>query len=131
MEHHANIVPWIRVARREGLILRHIPVTAGGELDLDTLPGLINDRTRVVALTHVSNVLGTVNPVREIAERYRAPDFEVYLAGSPVVTHFLKNTMMRDMRKFMGLAFATIALLLFIFPDILKNYFRFHFQRTG
>lgn len=51
---------------------------------------------------------------REIAERYRAPDFEVYLAGSPVVTHFLKNTMMQDMRKFMGLAFATIALLLFI-----------------
>ena len=50
--------------------------------------------------------------VRNIVERYRAPDFAVYIAGSPVVTHFLKNAMMRDMRKFMALAFATIALLL-------------------
>jgi cysteine desulfurase/selenocysteine lyase len=67
MEHHANLVPWIRLARREGLILRHIPVTDGGELDLSRLPELLTARTRVVALTHVSNVLGTINPVAEIA----------------------------------------------------------------
>jgi len=71
MEHHANLVPWLRVARREGLVLRHVPVTAGGELDLDRLPDLITDRTRVVSLTHVSNVLGTINPVAEIAARAR------------------------------------------------------------
>ena len=67
MEHHANLVPWIQLARREGLVLRHIPITAGGELDLARLPELLGNRTRVVALTHVSNVLGTINPVAEIA----------------------------------------------------------------
>ena len=67
MEHHANLVPWIRVARNEGLILRHLPVTDGGLLDLDRLGELLTARTRVVALTHVSNVLGTINPVAEIA----------------------------------------------------------------
>ena len=67
MEHHANLVPWIELARREGLVLRHLPVTADGELDLERLPQLLTPRTRVVALTHVSNVLGTINPVAEIA----------------------------------------------------------------
>jgi cysteine desulfurase/selenocysteine lyase len=67
MEHHANLVPWIRVARNEGLVLRHLPVTDEGLLDLDRLPELLTDRTRVVALTHVSNVLGTINPVADIA----------------------------------------------------------------
>ena len=67
MEHHANLVPWIRVAKNEGLILRHLPVTDGGLLDLDRLGELLTSRTRVVALTHVSNVLGTINPVAEIA----------------------------------------------------------------
>jgi len=68
MEHHANLVPWIALARREGLLLRHLPVDAGGELDLGVLPDLLTDRTRIVSLAHVSNVLGTVNPVAEIAE---------------------------------------------------------------
>jgi cysteine desulfurase/selenocysteine lyase len=67
MEHHANLVPWIRVAKNEGLILRYLPVTDGGLLDLDRLGELLTSRTRVVALTHVSNVLGTINPVAEIA----------------------------------------------------------------
>ncbi len=68
MEHHANLVPWIRLAREVGLRLRHIPVRDDGALDLDRLPELLSDRTRVVSLTHVSNVLGTVNPVAEIAD---------------------------------------------------------------
>jgi len=67
MEHHANLVPWIRVAKNEGLILRYLPVTDGGLLDLDRLGELLTSRTKVVALTHVSNVLGTINPVAEIA----------------------------------------------------------------
>jgi len=71
MEHHANLVPWIMVARERGLKLRHIPVTDSGDLDLAALPGLIGPRTRVVSLTHVSNVLGTINPVAEVAAAAR------------------------------------------------------------
>ncbi len=72
MEHHANLVPWIQLARRAGVVLRHIPMTEDGRLDLDRLPALLTDRTRVVSLTHVSNVLGTVNPVAQIAAAARA-----------------------------------------------------------
>lgn len=67
MEHHANLVPWIMLAREKGLKLRHLPVGPGGELDLSLLPRLITPRTRVVGLTHVSNVLGTINPVETVA----------------------------------------------------------------
>lgn len=67
MEHHANLVPWFQAARREGAVVRAIPVTDDGRLDLAACRELLNDRTRVVALTHVSNVLGTINPVAEIA----------------------------------------------------------------
>ncbi len=67
MEHHANLVPWIKLARQEGLLLRHIPVTDDGRLDLGALPEMLTDRTRIVSLTHASNVLGTINPVAEIA----------------------------------------------------------------
>jgi cysteine desulfurase / selenocysteine lyase len=71
MEHHANLVPWIQLAKRRGLVLRHIPVTAEGTLDLTALPALLSERTRIVSLTHVSNVLGTINPVADIAARAR------------------------------------------------------------
>ena len=67
MEHHANLVPWIMLARRCGVRLRHIPITDDGQLDLAALPALLGPRTRLVALTHVSNVLGTINPVAEVA----------------------------------------------------------------
>ncbi|HOX25152.1 MAG TPA: SufS family cysteine desulfurase [Candidatus Krumholzibacteria bacterium] len=71
MEHHANLVPWQMLARRRGLQLRFIPVRDDGELDLDRLPELLGERTRVVSLVHASNVLGTVNPVAEVADRSR------------------------------------------------------------
>lgn len=87
MEHHANLVPWIRLARREGLVLRHLPLTDGGELDLSALPRLLNDRTRVVALTHVSNVLGTINPVAEIAAAARRRGALVVVDGAQSVGH--------------------------------------------
>ncbi|MBU0740845.1 SufS family cysteine desulfurase [bacterium] len=67
MEHHANLVPWIALARREGLLLRHLPLTADGGLDLGALPEMLSDRTRIVSLAYTSNVLGTINPVAEIA----------------------------------------------------------------
>jgi len=87
MEHHANLVPWIRVAKREGLILRHIPVTSDGRLDLDGLPELINDRTRIVALAHVSNVLGVINPVAEIADRAHRVGAVVVVDAAQSVGH--------------------------------------------
>ncbi len=68
MEHHANLVPWFEAAKREGAVVRAVPVTDDGELDLAAYRGLLNDRTRVVAVTHVSNVLGTLNPVAEMAD---------------------------------------------------------------
>lgn len=68
-EHHANLVPWFEAAKREGAVVRAIPVDDEGRLDLDAYDALLNDRTRVVAVAHASNVLGTINPVAEIAER--------------------------------------------------------------
>ncbi|MFT4136817.1 SufS family cysteine desulfurase [Microbacterium sp.] len=65
-EHHANLIPWQELATRTGAALRHIPVRDDGTLDLDAAASLIGDRTRVVAFTHVSNVLGIVNPVAEL-----------------------------------------------------------------
>jgi cysteine desulfurase/selenocysteine lyase len=66
IEHHANLIPWQELAARTGATLRHIPALEDGTLDLDAAARLIGDRTRVVAFTHVSNVLGIVNPVREL-----------------------------------------------------------------
>ena len=66
MEHHSNIVPWQLQAQRKGIVVKVIPMTDDGMLDLDAYKGLFNERTRLVSVTHVSNVLGTVNPVKEI-----------------------------------------------------------------
>jgi cysteine desulfurase / selenocysteine lyase len=65
-EHHANLIPWQELAARTGAVLRHVPVRDDGTLDLDAAATLIGERTRVVAFTHVSNVLGIVNPVAEL-----------------------------------------------------------------
>lgn len=67
MEHHSNIVPWQLAAKQRGLVIKVVPINADGSLDMDALRALVCDRTRIVAVTHVSNVLGTVNPVSEIA----------------------------------------------------------------
>jgi len=69
MEHHSNIVPWQMLCQRTGATLRWFAVTADGRLDLSNIDELINERTKLVALAHQSNVLGTVNPVAMIAER--------------------------------------------------------------
>jgi cysteine desulfurase/selenocysteine lyase len=71
-EHHANLIPWQELAARTGAVLRHIPVRDDGTLDLDAAASVIGDRTRVVAFTHVSNVLGIVNPVAELVALARA-----------------------------------------------------------
>lgn len=66
IEHHANLVPWQELAARTGAVLRHIPVHEDGRLDLDAAASLIGERTRIVAFTHVSNVVGIVNPVTDL-----------------------------------------------------------------
>ncbi|WP_150243553.1 cysteine desulfurase [Nocardiopsis quinghaiensis] len=71
MEHHANLVPWQQLCQRTGATLRWFPVTGEGRLDLSDLGNLVNERTKVVAFSHQSNVLGTVNPVRPLVERAR------------------------------------------------------------
>ncbi|MGW5239728.1 SufS family cysteine desulfurase [Monashia sp. NPDC004114] len=72
MEHHANLVPWQELARRTGATLRWVPLAADGSLDLTDLDELLTARTKVFAFTHVSNVLGTVNPVTDLAARAHA-----------------------------------------------------------
>ncbi|MDC5697401.1 SufS family cysteine desulfurase [Intrasporangium calvum] len=87
MEHHANLVPWQELARRTGATLRWIPVGADGALDLSDLDSLLTERTKVSALAHVSNVLGTINPVSELAERAHAVGALVVVDACQSVPH--------------------------------------------
>jgi cysteine desulfurase / selenocysteine lyase len=87
MEHHSNLVPWILLARERKLRLRHVPVTDEGTLDLQAFERLLTRRTRLVALAHVSNVLGTINPVAEIIERAQAAGARVLLDGAQAAPH--------------------------------------------
>lgn len=91
MEHHSNLVPWIMLADRTGARIRHIPITADGRLDLSQLDGLLSKRTRLVSLVHVSNVLGTINPVAEIAERAHRVGALVVVDGAQSVPHMPVN----------------------------------------
>ncbi len=87
MEHHANLIPWQELARRSGATLRWIGVTDDGRLDLGDLDTVITDRTKVVAFTHVSNVLGTINPVAAIVDRARAVGALTVLDACQSVPH--------------------------------------------
>lgn len=83
MEHHSNIVPW----QLAGAVLRPIPFSDEGLLDLDAFKRLINERTRLVAVTHVSNTLGTVNPVRQIVEMAHSHGIPVLVDGAQAISH--------------------------------------------
>lgn len=87
MEHHSNIVPWQLLQERKGIRLRVIPINDCGELLLDEYEKLFNKRTRIVAVTHVSNVLGTVNPVKQIAAVAHAHGVPVLVDGAQSVPH--------------------------------------------
>lgn len=89
MEHHSNLVPWQMLAARNGARLRHARLTDDGRLDLDHLAGLLGARTKVVALSHVSNALGTINPVAEIGRlvRERSGDAAYILDGAQGAPH--------------------------------------------
>jgi len=87
MEHHSNIVPWQLLAQRMGLRIRVAPVDRTGQLDLGALVDLIGPRTRLVSVVHVSNTLGTVNPVREIIAQAHERGVPVLLDGAQAVPH--------------------------------------------
>lgn len=87
MEHHANIVPWQMMCERKGAKLRIIPMNDPGELMLEELSGLLNEKTRILALTHISNTLGTINPVKEIISMAHARNVPVLLDGAQAVQH--------------------------------------------
>jgi cysteine desulfurase/selenocysteine lyase len=87
MEHHSNLVPWQLLAEARGARLKHIPFDATGRLALDDLDHLLSDRTRIVALVHVSNTFGTVNPVAEIAAAAHARGAVVVVDGAQSAPH--------------------------------------------
>ena len=87
MEHHSNIVPWQLLCERTGATLRWFGVTPEGRLDTSDIDGLITERTKLVALTHQSNVLGTINPVRAIADRAHAAGALVLVDAAQSVPH--------------------------------------------
>ena len=87
MEHHANLIPWQQLAARTGAVLRWFDVTPEGRLDLSQISNLINAKTKVVALTHQSNVLGTINPMTEIATAAHAVGAVVVLDACQSVPH--------------------------------------------
>jgi len=82
MEHHSNIVPWQMLCEQMGARLRVVPITDAGELRLDALDALLTERTRLVAIVHVSNSLGTVNPVRAIVQKAHRLGIPVLLDGA-------------------------------------------------
>jgi cysteine desulfurase / selenocysteine lyase len=87
MEHHSNIVPWQMLSEESGALLRIIPVNDAGELELDEYARMLGPRTRLVAVAHVSNALGTVNPVEEIVRIAHERDIPVLLDGAQAVPH--------------------------------------------
>lgn len=88
MEHHANIVPWQIMAERTGAILRVLEVDEQGELDHQQLIQLITPNTKVLAMTHVSNVLGTINPVKQFIDTAKASNIITVIDGAQAVPHF-------------------------------------------
>ncbi|MGH9348289.1 MAG: SufS family cysteine desulfurase [Vicinamibacterales bacterium] len=87
MEHHSNIVPWQMLCEEKGARLRVIPITDAGELRLDAYERLLSDRTRIVAIAHVSNALGTINPVAEIVRLAHDRGIPVLVDGAQAIAH--------------------------------------------
>jgi cysteine desulfurase/selenocysteine lyase len=87
MEHHSNIVPWQMLCERKSAVLKVIPFDEKGELLLNKLDELLTDKTRIVALTHASNSLGTINPVKEVIRRAHEREIPVLLDGAQMVQH--------------------------------------------
>ncbi|MFY7991198.1 MAG: aminotransferase class V-fold PLP-dependent enzyme [Fluviicola sp.] len=87
MEHHSNIVPWQMVCGRKKLILKVIPINKRGELDMTAFEQLLSSKTKLVAVTHISNSLGTINPIKEIIDRSHAVGAKVLIDGAQSIQH--------------------------------------------
>ena len=89
MEHHSNIVPWQLQASKQGIIIKVIPMNDQGELLLDAYENLFTERTKLVSITHISNVLGTINPVKEMIATAHAHDVPVLIDGAQSIPHMI------------------------------------------
>ena len=87
MEHHSNIVPWQLEAQRRGIVVKHLPISDTGELMLDEMGDFLTERTRLVSIAHVSNVLGTVNPVADIVRQAHERDIPVMVDAAQSAPH--------------------------------------------
>ena len=96
MEHHANIVPWQMLAERTGAKVLPIDITPEGELDMDSFHSLLSERTRILAITHVSNALGTVNPVADMVAKAKAQGVITLVDGAQAVGHFQPDVQALD-----------------------------------
>ena len=96
MEHHSNIVPWQLLRERRGIVIKVCPITDDGLLDLEALSQLLNERTRIVSICHVSNVLGTVNPIRQIADMVHAHGALLVVDAAQSVPHRVVNVQEMD-----------------------------------
>ncbi len=96
MEHHSNIVPWQLLRDRKGIVIKVIPMNDEGVLDLEAYEALFTDRTRLVCVAQVSNVLGTVNPVREMAATAHAHGAHILVDGAQSVPHFAVDVQQLD-----------------------------------
>jgi cysteine desulfurase / selenocysteine lyase len=88
LEHHANIVPWQLLAAKKNIVIKVIPITEDGNLDLVAAERIITDKTKLLSLTHVSNVLGIINPVKEVAKIAKSKGAKVLVDGSQAAAHF-------------------------------------------
>ncbi len=91
MEHHSNIVPWQLLCERKGLKLKVVPITKKGELDMEQFDLLLSDKTKLVAVTHISNTLGTINPVKTIIDKSHAAGAKVLIDGAQSIQHMPIN----------------------------------------
>jgi len=96
MEHHANLIPWQQLAKRTGAVLKWFEVTPDGRLDLSNIEGVITSRTKIVALTHQSNVLGTINPLAELVKRTHEVGAIFILDACQSVPHMPVNVAVLD-----------------------------------
>lgn len=96
MEHHSNIVPWQLLQQRKGIIIKVIPFNEAGELDLQAYTSLFSDRAKLVAVNHVSNVLGTINPVQQIIQIAHHNNVPVLIDGAQSVPHIAVNVQELD-----------------------------------
>jgi cysteine desulfurase/selenocysteine lyase len=91
MEHHSNIVPWQMLCERKGLKLRVIPIYENGELNLEAFESLLSEKTKLLSITHVSNTLGTINPVEYLIQRAHEVGAKVLIDGAQSIQHFPIN----------------------------------------